>query len=107
MSMTPARTGTSRRPQTTPRSRRRGYSSLDPGRYGCLVASADLSSLRGKRVLITGAARGIGAALAEQLASCGARLALIGLEPETLAAVAERCGEGTFVAECDVSDNEQ
>jgi NAD(P)-dependent dehydrogenase (short-subunit alcohol dehydrogenase family) len=71
------------------------------------VASADLSVLRGQRVLITGAARGIGAALAERLASHGARLALVGLEPETMAAVAARCGEGTFVAECDVSSNEQ
>jgi NAD(P)-dependent dehydrogenase (short-subunit alcohol dehydrogenase family) len=71
------------------------------------VASVDLSGLRGQRVLITGAARGIGAALAERLAAHGARLALIGLEPETMAGVAERCGEGTFVAECDVSDNEQ
>jgi NAD(P)-dependent dehydrogenase (short-subunit alcohol dehydrogenase family) len=64
-------------------------------------------ALAGRRVLITGAARGIGAALAEKLASHGARLALVGLEPETMAAVAERCGEGTFVAEADVSDREQ
>lgn len=71
------------------------------------MASKDVSALRGQRVLITGAARGIGAALAEQLASHGARLALIGLEPETMTAVAERCGEGTFVAECDVSSSEQ
>jgi NAD(P)-dependent dehydrogenase (short-subunit alcohol dehydrogenase family) len=63
-------------------------------------------SLAGKRVLVTGAARGIGAALAEKAAGAGARLALVGLEPEKLAAVAERCGEGTFVAECDVSDQE-
>jgi NAD(P)-dependent dehydrogenase (short-subunit alcohol dehydrogenase family) len=60
-----------------------------------------------QRVLITGAARGIGAALAEKLASQGARLALVGLEPEELAAVAERCGEGTYVAEADVSDADQ
>jgi NAD(P)-dependent dehydrogenase (short-subunit alcohol dehydrogenase family) len=66
-----------------------------------------LSGLRGKRILITGAARGIGAALAEKLASHGARLALIGLEPEKLAGVAARCGEGTFVAECDVSDRDR
>src|SRR4051794_6309870 len=71
------------------------------------MAAADLSSLRGRRVLVTGAARGIGAALAERLASHGARLALVGLEPETMAAVAERCGEGTHGGECDVSDNEQ
>ena len=71
------------------------------------MAKADLSTLRGKRVLITGAARGIGAALAERVASHGARLALVGLEPETMAAVAERCGEDTFVAECDVSNSER
>jgi NAD(P)-dependent dehydrogenase (short-subunit alcohol dehydrogenase family) len=70
------------------------------------VSEADLSTLSGKRVLITGAARGIGAALAEKLASHGARLALVGLEPETMAAVAERCGPDTFVAECDVSNYE-
>lgn len=66
-----------------------------------------MSSVAGKRVLVTGAARGIGAALAEQLAQQGARLALVGLEPEAMAAVAERCGEGTFVAECDVSKRDQ
>ncbi len=66
-----------------------------------------MSSLAGKRVLVTGAARGIGAALAERLAQQGARLALVGLEPEAMAAVAERCGEGTFVAECDVSNRDQ
>ena len=71
------------------------------------MASADLSVLRGRRVLITGAARGIGAALAERLAAHGARLALVGLEPEKMAKVAGRCGEDTFVAECDVSSNEQ
>jgi len=71
------------------------------------MAPTDLSGLRGRRVLITGAARGIGAGLAERLASHGARLALVGLEPEKLADVAWRCGDGTFVAECDVSSNEQ
>ena len=70
------------------------------------MAPTDLSALRGKRVLITGAARGIGAALAERLASHGARLALIGLEPERMAELATRCGEGTFVAECDVSNGD-
>jgi NAD(P)-dependent dehydrogenase (short-subunit alcohol dehydrogenase family) len=70
------------------------------------VASNDLSSLAGQRVLITGAARGIGAALAEKLAAHGASLALVGLEPETMSAVGARCGENTFVAECDVSSGD-
>ena len=69
--------------------------------------ATDLSSLRGQRILITGAARGIGAALAEKLAVQGARLALVGLEPEIMTAVAARCGEDTFIAECDVSDSEK
>ena len=72
-----------------------------------MASEEQLQSLRGKRVLITGAARGIGAALAEKLAASGARLALVGLEPEILATVAERCGEGTFVGDCDVSDFDQ
>jgi NAD(P)-dependent dehydrogenase (short-subunit alcohol dehydrogenase family) len=66
-----------------------------------------VSALAGRRVLVTGAARGIGAGVAERLAAQGARLALVGLEPEFMAEVAERCGEGTFVAECDVSDRAQ
>ena len=39
-------------------------------------------------VLITGLARGLGAELARQLARRGARLALVGMEPERLAALA-------------------
>ncbi len=65
-----------------------------------------VQSLAGRRVLITGAARGIGAGLAEQLAARGARLALLGLEADDLSAVASRCGPDTFVAECDVSDRD-
>jgi len=44
--------------------------------------------LTDKRVLITGAARGIGAALARRLAERGAQVALAGLEPELLQEVA-------------------
>jgi NAD(P)-dependent dehydrogenase (short-subunit alcohol dehydrogenase family) len=57
-------------------------------------------------VLITGAARGIGAALAERLHSRGARVALAGLEEEQLAVVAGRCGGAPF-ALCDVTDRER
>ncbi|MEN0013561.1 MAG: SDR family NAD(P)-dependent oxidoreductase [Solirubrobacteraceae bacterium] len=63
-------------------------------------------SLAGRRVLITGAARGIGAALAERLTEQGARVALVGLEPERLAEVAARCG-GAPWREADVADADQ
>jgi NAD(P)-dependent dehydrogenase (short-subunit alcohol dehydrogenase family) len=46
----------------------------------------------GKVVLITGAARGLGAGVARKLAAQGAKLALVGLEPEQSRAVAEECG---------------
>ena len=53
------------------------------------------ASLAGKTVLITGAARGIGAALARKAAARGARVALVGLEPELLAGVADELGPST------------
>ncbi|HST82469.1 MAG TPA: SDR family oxidoreductase [Kineosporiaceae bacterium] len=58
----------------------------------------------GKVVVITGAARGIGEALAVALAGRGARVALLGLEPDRLAQVAERCGPNAAWWECDVTD---
>lgn len=60
-------------------------------------------SLAGRRVLITGAARGIGAALARRLHERGARVALAGLEPELLEAVAASCGDAPW-SRCDVAD---
>lgn len=58
----------------------------------------------GRVVLITGAARGIGASLARELARRGARLALVGLEPERLAETAEAVpGEAKWF-EADVTD---
>jgi NAD(P)-dependent dehydrogenase (short-subunit alcohol dehydrogenase family) len=59
--------------------------------------------LTGKVVFITGPARGIGAATARKLAARGARLALVGLEPERLAALAAELGAGHSWAECDVT----
>ena len=50
---------------------------------------ADRYDVRGRTVLITGAARGIGAESARQLAARGARVSLVGLEPERLEAALE------------------
>jgi NAD(P)-dependent dehydrogenase (short-subunit alcohol dehydrogenase family) len=49
---------------------------------------ARIGNLAGQVAVVTGAARGLGEALARQLAARGARLALVGLEPERLARVA-------------------
>jgi short-subunit dehydrogenase len=57
-----------------------------------------------KVVLITGAARGIGAELARMLATRGARLSLVGLEPERLSALARELGDRHVWFECDVTD---
>jgi NAD(P)-dependent dehydrogenase (short-subunit alcohol dehydrogenase family) len=56
--------------------------------------------------LITGAARGIGALTARRLHERGAKVALLGLEPDLLKAVAADCGNAPW-AECDVADRAQ
>jgi NAD(P)-dependent dehydrogenase (short-subunit alcohol dehydrogenase family) len=66
--------------------------------------SRSRTSLAGKSVLITGAARGIGAALARKAAARGARVALVGLEPELLAQVADELGPEHLWVEADVTD---
>lgn len=62
------------------------------------------TTLTGKSVLITGAARGIGAELARKAAARGARVALVGLEPEQLARVADELGPEHLWMETDVTD---
>ena len=60
--------------------------------------------ISGQVVFVTGAARGIGAAAAKQLAAGGAKLALVGLEPDELAKVAADCGSDAVWFEADVTD---
>ena len=58
-------------------------------------------------VLVTGASRGIGAAVADAFAQRGARLALVARSADALAAVAERCaGADARAFPCDVTDDE-
>jgi len=62
-----------------------------------------MSKVTGKVVLVTGAARGIGAGVARDLAAKGAKVALVGLEAEELAKVAEECGPDAGAWEADVT----
>jgi NAD(P)-dependent dehydrogenase (short-subunit alcohol dehydrogenase family) len=64
------------------------------------------SSLDGRVVVVTGAARGVGALLAGKLAARGARLALVGLEPDELKNVATSVGGGAAAWTADVTDRE-
>jgi NAD(P)-dependent dehydrogenase (short-subunit alcohol dehydrogenase family) len=61
-------------------------------------------SVRDRTVLITGAARGIGAESARRLAARGAGVSLVGLEPEELERVADQCGANAAWFEADVTD---
>lgn len=63
-----------------------------------------MTELDGKRLVITGAARGIGARLAERAAQRGATVGLVGLEPDRLRALAGTLGDRHTWAECDVTD---
>lgn len=60
--------------------------------------------ITGKVVLVTGAARGIGAGVAKRLAGDGAILALVGLEGDELRKVAAECGPEATAWEADVTD---
>jgi NAD(P)-dependent dehydrogenase (short-subunit alcohol dehydrogenase family) len=77
---------------------------LIEGKVGWRIVGAPTYSLQGKTVLITGAARGIGAEAARQTAARGARVSLVGLEPDELRSVARECGEKALWFEADVTD---
>ena len=65
-----------------------------------------MTSISPGGVLITGAARGIGAATAQRLHARGARVVLAGIEPDALARTAAECGDALAVV-CDVRDRDQ
>jgi NAD(P)-dependent dehydrogenase (short-subunit alcohol dehydrogenase family) len=62
--------------------------------------------LEGQRLVITGAARGVGEQVARIAAKRGARVAVLGLEPDRLAMLAEGLGHGSSWHEADVLDSE-
>jgi NAD(P)-dependent dehydrogenase (short-subunit alcohol dehydrogenase family) len=66
-----------------------------------------VTPVAGQVVFITGAARGLGAALARRLAGRGARLALCGIEAELGRSVADQCGPEAAWFDADVTDMAQ
>ena len=63
--------------------------------------------LENKVVMITGAARGIGAETARRAVAKGARVSLVGLEPERLRALSGELGDRAAWFEADVTDQDQ
>ncbi|GLW15500.1 hypothetical protein Stsp01_22430 [Streptomyces sp. NBRC 13847] len=63
-------------------------------------------SLRGRTAVVTGAARGVGEAVARELAQRGARVALLGREEATLRRVASSLPTETLCRSVDVTDDD-
>jgi len=63
-----------------------------------------MQTLRGKTALVTGGTTGIGLATARLFLAEGARVAVTGLNPDTLDAARRELGERALVLRCDASD---
>src|SRR5215470_10225068 len=69
------------------------------------AALLDLFDLSGKRIVVTGAAVGLGFKMAEILSQCGAEVTLADIDEPRVMASAEKLGARGFV--CDVRDEAQ
>lgn len=64
-------------------------------------------ALTGRKVLVTGASPGIGAAIAEATVGAGGRVALLARSADTIRAQADRLGDAAVAAAADVTDAEE
>ncbi|SDX32928.1 3-oxoacyl-[acyl-carrier protein] reductase [Albimonas donghaensis] len=67
-------------------------------------AGTGAGRLEGATCLVTGAAQGFGLGIAERFAAEGATVALLDLQADKAAEVAETIGHGAFALSCDVAD---
>jgi NADP-dependent 3-hydroxy acid dehydrogenase YdfG len=65
-----------------------------------------MSTLQGRKVLVTGASSGIGAAVAEAIVEAGARVALVARSADTVRQQASLLGAAAVAAPADVTDHE-
>jgi NAD(P)-dependent dehydrogenase (short-subunit alcohol dehydrogenase family) len=72
-----------------------------------VTVPAELFDVSGARVVVTGAASGLGLAIAEVMADAGARVTLADLDGEGLERVAGRLDGDVRTAQVDVSDGDQ
>ncbi|ANH95135.1 short-chain dehydrogenase [Streptomyces sp. SAT1] len=70
------------------------------------TAAAHVPPLRGRVAVVTGAARGIGAALTRHLSAAGMHMALLGREAQSLRVAAASLGTPSLCVECDVTEPE-
>src|SRR5688500_10950340 len=72
---------------------------------GILLRSFGMAGrFEGKTAIVTGAAQGIGKAIATRLAREGARVVVADINEAGAKAVAKKIGNGAFAVKCDVSD---
>ena len=62
------------------------------------------TALSGRLAVVTGASRGIGAAIARALATAGARVAMLARDQHALETVASGMGSGALPVRCDLAD---
>jgi meso-butanediol dehydrogenase/(S,S)-butanediol dehydrogenase/diacetyl reductase len=65
---------------------------------------ADIFNLQGRRAIVTGGARGIGAAIVRALAAAGVRVAIADLDEDAARALADEIGGGAAAFAIDVRD---
>ena len=66
-----------------------------------------LLDFKGKIVIVTGAAQGLGAEFAGAFASCGATVAMLDLDREAVETMAHVIGSQAMALECDVQNKQQ